>query len=180
MAVGREVCVAPGHIVLDGDPASLPKKRGRAPPPIFGPFCCGQTTGCIKLPIGDCVLDGDPAPSPKVAEPPVFVPRLLWPNGCMDQDATWYGGFGLRDIVLDGDSASTSVETKDVASVREPRTRSASNKNDILFSINANPPCYIVIAYALQVSSLSSRCCMTSKQQRCVLMFPRCKIHISV
>ena len=23
---------------------------------------------------------------------PIFGPRLLWPNGCMDQDATWYGG----------------------------------------------------------------------------------------
>jgi len=29
----------------------------------------------------------------KGAEPhPFFGPRLLWPNGCMDQDATWYGG----------------------------------------------------------------------------------------
>ena len=24
--------------------------------------------------------------------PPLFGPRLLWPNGWMDQDATWYGG----------------------------------------------------------------------------------------
>ena len=23
---------------------------------------------------------------------PIFGPRLLWLNGCMDQDATWYGG----------------------------------------------------------------------------------------
>ena len=27
----------------------------------------------------------------KRAEPPIFVPRLLWTNGWMDQDATWYG-----------------------------------------------------------------------------------------
>ena len=27
-----------------------------------------------------------------LARPPIFGPRLLWPNGCMDQDATWYGG----------------------------------------------------------------------------------------
>jgi len=40
----------------------------------------------------DFVLDGDPAPSPKGAEPPIFGRRLLWPNGCMDQDATWHGG----------------------------------------------------------------------------------------
>ena len=39
------------------------------------------------------MLDGEPAPTPKGAEPhPIFGPRLLWPNGCMDQDATWYGG----------------------------------------------------------------------------------------
>ena len=39
------------------------------------------------------VLDGDPAPLPeKGAEPPIFGTFLLWPNGCMDQDATWYGG----------------------------------------------------------------------------------------
>jgi len=24
--------------------------------------------------------------------PPIFGPSLLWPNGYMDQDATWYGG----------------------------------------------------------------------------------------
>jgi len=31
----------------------------------------------------------------------------LWPNGCMDQDATWYGGrLGLRDIVFDVDRAT--------------------------------------------------------------------------
>jgi len=26
------------------------------------------------------------------APSPIFGPRLLWPNGWMDQDATWYGG----------------------------------------------------------------------------------------
>jgi len=31
------------------------------------------------------VLDGDPAP-------PIFGPWLLWRNGWMDQDTTWYGG----------------------------------------------------------------------------------------
>jgi len=62
---------------------------------------CGQTAGCIKIPLamevglspGDFVLDGDPAPLPKKgAEPPIFGPCLLWPNGWMDQDATWYEG----------------------------------------------------------------------------------------
>jgi len=46
----------------------------------------------VGLSPGDFVLDGDPAPPQKGAEPPIFGPRLLWPNGCMDQDATWYGG----------------------------------------------------------------------------------------
>jgi len=34
---------------------------------------------------------GTQPPAPKGAElHPIFGPRLLWPNGCMDQDATWY------------------------------------------------------------------------------------------
>jgi len=38
MALGTEEGLGPGHIVLDGDPAVLPK-RGQSPPPsIFGPF----------------------------------------------------------------------------------------------------------------------------------------------
>ena len=66
---------------------------------------CGQTVGGIKMPLGTEVsydpghilLDGDPA-SPKGAQPPIFGPCLLWPNGWMDQEAlvdqdtTWYGG----------------------------------------------------------------------------------------
>jgi len=38
------------------------------------------------------VLDCDPAPPPQIstALPPIFGPYLLRPNGCMDQDATWY------------------------------------------------------------------------------------------
>jgi len=37
----------------------------------------------------DFVLDGDPAFLPKKGRSlPTFGPRLLWPNGCMDQDAT--------------------------------------------------------------------------------------------
>jgi len=59
---------------------------------------CGQTAGRIKIKFcmqvglgpGQSVLDGDPAPLPQnAAEPPFFGPCLLWPNGWMDQDATW-------------------------------------------------------------------------------------------
>jgi len=63
----------------------------------------------VGLSLGDIVLDGDLAPPPeKRAQPPIFGPCLLWPNRCMYQDITWYGGtvgFSLGDIVLDGDPA---------------------------------------------------------------------------
>jgi len=45
----------------------------------------------VGLGSGHSVLDGDPA-SPKGAQPPIFGPCLLWPNGWMDQDAIWKGG----------------------------------------------------------------------------------------
>jgi len=39
------------------------------------------------------VLDGNAAPYPKRGGArPIFGPRLLWSNGRMDHDATWYGG----------------------------------------------------------------------------------------
>ena len=61
---------------------------------------CGQTAGGIKMKLsmqvyglgpGHVVLDGDPAPLPRGAQPPIFGPYLLRPNGCMDQHVTWYG-----------------------------------------------------------------------------------------
>jgi len=48
----------------------------------------------VGLGPGRIVLDGNPAPfAPKkgTAYHQLFGPCLLWPNGCMDQDATWYG-----------------------------------------------------------------------------------------
>jgi len=44
----------------------------------------------LDLGPGDIVLDGDPAPLKRGTAPPLFGPYLLWPNGWMDQDATWY------------------------------------------------------------------------------------------
>jgi len=45
----------------------------------------------VCLSSGDFVLDEDPGClHTKEQSPRIFVPRLLWPNGCMDQDATWY------------------------------------------------------------------------------------------
>ena len=38
------------------------------------------------------MLNGGPAPlSTKGAQPPIFGPCLLWPNGWMEQDTIWYG-----------------------------------------------------------------------------------------
>ena len=62
---------------------------------------CVQMVGWIKMTLGmqvgigpgHVVLDDDPAlPPPKGQIHPILGPYLLWPNGCMDQDATWYGG----------------------------------------------------------------------------------------
>jgi len=47
----------------------------------------------VGLGPGHIVLDGDPAPLPQKGDrTPIFGLFLLWPNGWMDQDATWYGG----------------------------------------------------------------------------------------
>ena len=60
---------------------------------------CGQADGLIKVKLGmrgrprpwpHCVRWGSSSPSPRVT-PPIFGPFLLWPNGWMHQDATWYG-----------------------------------------------------------------------------------------
>ena len=79
---------------------SSPPLKGHSPQ-FSANVPCDQTAVCIKMPLamevglspGDFVLDGYPAPTPKGAEPhPIFGRRLSWPNDCMDQDATWYGG----------------------------------------------------------------------------------------
>jgi len=45
----------------------------------------------VGLGLGDIVLDVDPAPLSQrdTTSSPIFDPYLLWPNGWMDQDATW-------------------------------------------------------------------------------------------
>ena len=100
MKLGVRVGLGSGHIALDGDLAPPPHKRDRAPQ-FSARIYCGQTAGLIKIPFGmevgfgpdHIVLDGDPAPlSQKGTQPSIFGPYLLWPNGWMDQDATWYGG----------------------------------------------------------------------------------------
>jgi len=99
--LGVEVALGPSDFVLDGDPAPLPK-RGQSPPPQFSAHVyCGQTAGWINTALGTevglgpghIVLDENPAPFPKNggrAHSQIFGPSLLWPNGWMHQDATWY------------------------------------------------------------------------------------------
>ena len=88
IALGMEMGLGPGHIVLDGDPVSPPKK-GTQLPPISAHVYCRQMAGWIKMPLGtevglgpgDAVLDGDPAPPKRgTALPPIFSPCLLWPR----------------------------------------------------------------------------------------------------
>jgi len=53
----------------------------------------GMVVGLVGLGLGHIVLEGTQLPFPeKGAGPPIFGPFLLWLNGCMHQDATWYGG----------------------------------------------------------------------------------------
>jgi len=64
MALGMELGLGPGHIMLDGDLALIPK-RGQSPQ-IFGPLLLWPN-GCIRIPFGTevgpilrhIVLDGD-------------------------------------------------------------------------------------------------------------------------
>jgi len=111
--LGRETDLSTSDIVLDGDPAPLPEKKGHKPP-IFGP--------CLLWPNGWTEQDvtwyrGRPRPqphcarwgpsSPKKGHSPQFSARV-----CCGQTAGWIkvplgGEVDLipSDIVLDGDPA---------------------------------------------------------------------------
>ena len=51
MPLGTEVGLSSGDFVFDGDPAPSPK-RGGAPPQFSAHLYCGETAGCIKMPLG--------------------------------------------------------------------------------------------------------------------------------
>ena len=85
MALGTELGLCPSDIVLDGDPAPIPKK-GAEPPQFLAHVYCGQTARWIKMPLGievglspgHIVLDGDPAALPKNGtQPPIFSPFVV-------------------------------------------------------------------------------------------------------
>jgi len=60
----------PRQLCVTWESSSPSKQRGHSPSPIFGHVYCGQTAGCIRIPLGtevglgqgNIVLDGDPAP----------------------------------------------------------------------------------------------------------------------
>jgi len=93
-----EMGLDPGHIVLDGHPAPIPK-RGHSLlnfwPILLWPngWMRQDSTwyGGRPLPRRLCVRWGPSHLPQNGRSPPIFGPRLLWPNDCMDQDATWYG-----------------------------------------------------------------------------------------
>ena len=98
-ALGMEVGLGPRHVVLDGDPAPIPK--GAELPPIFGPFYCGKTAGCIKVLLGmevglrpcDFVLDEDPAHLHKRGgTPPIFRPTSIVAKRLHGSRCHCYGG----------------------------------------------------------------------------------------
>jgi len=49
--LGMQVGLAPGHIVLDGDPATPPQKGDRTSQ-FSAHVYCAQTAGRIKMPLG--------------------------------------------------------------------------------------------------------------------------------
>jgi len=115
MALGTEVGGGPRHIVLDRDPAPLPKRGQRSPLPIFGPFLLWPN-GCIYqdelgtevgLSLGDIMLDGDPAVPPLKGHSSQFSANVR-----CGQTAGWTKmplgmkvGLGPGDFVFDGDPA---------------------------------------------------------------------------
>ena len=83
MALGMEVGLGPGHIVLDGDTAPLPK--GGQNPQFSAHVYCGQTAGWINMALGmevglgpvHIMLDGDTAPLSKRDRDPNFRPIFI-------------------------------------------------------------------------------------------------------
>jgi len=111
--LGTEVGLGPGHIVLDGDPASPPqKKKGYCTalhPQILGQCLLWPMAGWIKMPLdmevgfssGHIVLDGDPAP-PK-GHSPQFSAHVCCGQtaGCIKMPHGMEVGLSPGNILLD-------------------------------------------------------------------------------
>ena len=78
--------------------------KGHSSPHFSAHVYCAQAAGWTNMPLGmeyvglgprRIVLEGTQLPSPTKkghSSPRIFGRCLLWPNGWMDQDPTWYGG----------------------------------------------------------------------------------------
>jgi len=115
MKLGTQVCLGPGDIVLDRDPAP-PKGHS---PQLSAHICCSQMAAWIKMPLGmdvslgpgDFVVDGDPAPLPQEGggAPQIFGTCLLWPMaGWIKMVLGMDVGLSPGDFVLDGDWGPSS------------------------------------------------------------------------
>ena len=76
-----------------------PPQKGAESPQFSAHVYCGQTVRLVWMSLvlevglgpGHCISWGPKRHTPR-GTPPIFGPCLLWSNGCMDRDATWYGG----------------------------------------------------------------------------------------
>jgi len=94
-----EVGFSPGDFVLHGDHRHPSPKRGRSPAPNSRPiFIVGKQLDGSRWHLAWrsasaqrslSSMGTHPLPK-KGAEPPIFGPCLLRPNGWIHQDATWY------------------------------------------------------------------------------------------
>jgi len=121
MALGMEVGLSPGQIVLDGDQAQLPSPKRGYSPQFAAYVYCGQTAGWIKMPLGTdvglgpgyIVLDEGPAPQ-KRAQLPQFSAHVCGGQTavCISIPLGTEVRLSLGDIVLDGDPAPPPQKNK--------------------------------------------------------------------
>jgi len=135
MKLGMQVGLCPGHIVLGGDPAA-PPQRGTASPnfrPISVTAKCVHGTFVLIFLCGECH------------------PTLSWPNGWMDEDATWYGSrhrrgpqciHGFPSLCERGTAPSPSIWPMSIMWPRSPISATA----ELLFYCPARDS-VVVISY---------------------------------
>jgi len=89
VALGMEVGLSPGHIVLDGDPATSCKEGILTPAQFLDHVYCGQMAGWMKTPrgtevdLGPChiVLDGVPPLRERGTAAPLFLAHVYCGHG---------------------------------------------------------------------------------------------------
>ena len=107
-------------------------KRGTAPVQFSAHFRCGQTAGCIKMPLGtdvglspgDSVLDGNPCPLPikGVEPPPEFSAQSYCGQtaGCIEMPLGMEVVLRPGDFGLDGDPPTPPPKMEAEAGGRAP------------------------------------------------------------